>query len=70
MAKLSISRPMSIDVNFGVEASGSSVFVTANGSKIVEFTKDGYMRRLKGTPAVGLRRLPDSRVAIKPKKTR
>jgi hypothetical protein len=59
-----------VDVDLDVEDHGDKAVVTANGVAILEFTSSGHLRRLKTdkSAAVGLRRLPDGRVAIKPKR--
>lgn len=65
-----ITRNQSVDVDFDVEDHGNRTLIYANNVAILEFTSDGYMRRLKADveSTIGLRRLPDGRVAIKPKK--
>tara|TARA_R110000868_G_scaffold322391_8_gene583313 strand:- start:1973 stop:2185 length:213 start_codon:yes stop_codon:yes gene_type:complete len=70
MAKYTLNRTASFDVDFATVTVGKSVFVTANGNKILEFTDKGHLVRLKNTAAVGLRRLPDGRIAIRPRSSR
>jgi hypothetical protein len=71
MARLNVDR-VTATVDIQTVSSGDSVFVTANGAKVLEFTKSGHLRRLKNTPAVGLRRLDDGtgRIAIMPRQGR
>lgn len=74
MAHLTVNRPSTTPVEITiVPANGSSksAFIVLNGVKALEFTAEGHMRRLKGLPSsVGVRRLPDGRVAIKPSRSR
>lgn len=72
-ASLSVRRERKEEVKFafGVSAKGN-VQVLANGKAVIEFTAEGYLRRIKGAlvppGAHGLRALPDGRVAIKKRK--
>lgn len=74
MTNLKVARKMEseIDFDFEVDKKTGSVFVTADGERVIEFTQDGYMRRLPvdraEVPEFPLRRLDDGRIAIKPKK--
>lgn len=67
MARLLVSR--SVTVNLDVRETAKGVQVVANGVPVILLDNDGYLRRLKDLPpTIGLRRLPDGRVAIKPKR--
>jgi hypothetical protein len=59
-----------VNVDIDVEDNDDSAVITANGVPVLEFTSSGHLRRLKteANDNVGLRRLPDGRVAIKPRK--
>ena len=67
MARLYVDRATA-SVNIEAVTSGSSVFIVANGEKVLEFVKSGHFRRMRNTRPVGLRRLDDGtgRIAIKP----
>ena len=55
-----------VEITLGTSPNGNTL-VLANDIAVIEFTKSGHIRRIRGLPSeTGLRRLPDGRVAIKP----
>lgn len=65
-----VTEAVEHDAEFDLDADNKGrVYLLINGHRVLQFTRDGYMRRLRELPPeIGFRRLPDGRIAIKPKK--
>lgn len=67
---ITVRKSTSRDVSLDLKSDGKGgAVLTANGEAILRVTSRGYLSRLRDvSERAGIRRLPDGRIAIRPKR--